>query len=236
MNAPLLLPDAWATALAGRIDDIGLSAIARFLGDEMAAGKRVFPARDDIFRALALTPPDAVKVVILGQDPYHGEGQAHGLSFSVQPGVRTPPSLRNIFKELHADLGIAPAGHGHLDHWARQGVLLLNSVLTVEMGKAASHQGKGWEKLTDAIVGQVADRAAPSVFLLWGAHAQRKAGAIDETRHLVIRSAHPSPLSAHAGFLGSRPFSLANAFLKTKGRGGIDWALPALETDAPRLL
>ncbi|EQB13111.1 uracil-DNA glycosylase [Sphingobium lactosutens] len=236
MNAPLLLPDAWATALAGRIDDIGLSAIARFLEDEMAAGKRVFPAPDDIFRALALTPPDAVKVVILGQDPYHGEGQAHGLSFSVQPGVRTPPSLRNIFKELHADLRIAPAGHGHLDHWARQGVLLLNSVLTVEMGKAASHQGKGWEKLTDAIVGQVAERAAPSVFLLWGAHAQRKAGAIDETRHLVIRSAHPSPLSAHAGFLGSRPFSRANVFLEAKGRGGIDWALPPLETDAPRLL
>ena len=236
MSTPLLLPGAWATALSGRIDDTDLTAIAQFVEGEMAAGKRVFPARDDIFRALALTPPKTVKVVILGQDPYHGEGQAHGLSFSVQPGVRTPPSLRNIYKELHADLGIAPAGHGHLDHWARQGVLLLNSVLTVEMGKAASHQGKGWEKLTDAIVAQVAERVVPSVFLLWGAHAQRKAGAIDEARHLVIRSAHPSPLSAHGGFLGSRPFSQANAFLEAQGRGGIDWALPPIETDMPRLL
>ena len=219
MSELLPLPHAWADALADRIDGAQMRALAQFLAAEKAAGKRIFPPDADIYRALALTPPAAVKAVILGQDPYHGEGQAHGLCFSVQPGVRTPPSLRNIYKEMQADLGIAPAGHGHLDHWARQGVLLLNAVLTVEMGRAASHQGKGWEMLTDAIVRTVAERAAPTVFLLWGAHAQRKAGAIDETRHLVIRSAHPSPLSAHGGFLGSRPFSRANAFLEARGRG-----------------
>ena len=236
MSELLPLPHAWADALADRIAGAQLRALAQFLAAEKAAGKRIFPPDADIYRALALTPPAAVKAVILGQDPYHGEGQAHGLCFSVQPGVRTPPSLRNIYKEMQADLGIAPAGNGHLDHWARQGVLLLNAVLTVEMGRAASHQGKGWEMLTDAIVRTVAERAAPTVFLLWGAHAQRKAGAIDETRHLVSRSAHPSPLSAHGGFLGSRPFSRANAFLEEQGRGAIDWALPPLETDAPRLL
>lgn len=146
----------------------------------------------------------------------------------MQPGVRTPPSLVNIYKEMESDLGIARAGHGFLEHWARQGVLLLNSVLTVEMGRAASHQGKGWELFTDAIVRLVAQKEEPVVFLLWGAYAQRKAGFVDQSRHLILKSAHPSPLSAHNGFLGSRPFSQANAFLEAQGRGGIDWALPPL--------
>ncbi len=236
MRGEIRLDESWRTALGAEFSEPYMQALNEFLIAEKGAGKSIFPKDGEWFRALDLTPLDKVRVVILGQDPYHGLGQAHGLCFSVQPGVRPPPSLVNIYKELEVDLGIARPGHGFLEHWARQGVLLLNSVLTVEMGKAASHQGKGWEKLTDAIVAQVAERVVPSVFLLWGAHAQRKAGAIDEARHLVIRSAHPSPLSAHGGFLGSRPFSQANAFLEAQGRGGIDWALPPIETDMPRLL
>ncbi|MCP3736028.1 uracil-DNA glycosylase [Sphingomonas sp. RP10(2022)] len=202
-----------------------------FLVAEKAAGKTVLPHSRDWFRALELTPLDAVRIVILGQDPYHGPGQAHGLSFSVRPGVAVPPSLRNIYKELHDDCGIAPAGHGHLEHWARQGVLLLNSVLTVEQGRAASHAARGWEAFTDAVVHAVADRPEPSVFLLWGAHAQKKAGFVRDVQagghHLVLRAPHPSPLSAHKGWFGSRPFSQANAFLAAHGRGTIDWTLPA---------
>jgi uracil-DNA glycosylase len=206
-----------------------MARLKAFLTAERAAGKTIYPRAGDWFAALDATPPDTVRVVILGQDPYHGPGQAHGLAFSVQPGVRVPPSLINIYKELDADLGIPPARHGHLMHWAQQGVLLLNSVLTVEAGQAASHQGRGWEALTDAVVAHVAARAAPAVFLLWGAHAQKKAARVDEGRHLVIRSAHPSPLSAHNGFFGSRPFSRCNAYLEAQGMAPIDWALP--ETD-----
>ena len=169
-------------------------------------------------------------MVILGQDPYHGPGQAHGLCFSVQPGVRTPPSLVNIYKEMASDLGIPPARHGYLKHWAEQGVLLLNNVLTVESGQAASHQGKGWEKFTDAAVAAVAADPAPKVFILWGSHAQRKAANVPglgaDGPHLILRAPHPSPLSAHNGFFGSRPFSQANAFLEAHGRGAIDWRLP----------
>lgn len=200
-----------------------------FLRAEKAAGKVIYPAGRDMFRALDLTPLDAVRVVILGQDPYHGPGQAHGLAFSVRPGVRIPPSLQNIFKELRDDLGIAPSRHGLLDHWARQGVLLLNSVLSVEAGQAASHQGRGWEGFTDAIVTLVARQQQPTVFLLWGAHAQRKAAHVEQAgggRHLLLRAAHPSPLSAHNGFFGCRHFSRTNAFLEQHGRGPIDWALP----------
>lgn len=232
MIDPTPLPEGWRAALAHDYAAPSMRALLAFLRAERAAGKRIFPAEADYFRALALTPPDAVKVVILGQDPYHGEGQAHGLSFSVRPGVRPPPSLANIYKEMQADLGIARPAHGFLDHWARQGVLLLNSVLSVEMGRAASHQGKGWEPFTDAIVRLMAQRADPVVFMLWGAYAQRKAGFVDESRHCVIRSAHPSPLSARHGFLGSRPFSRANAFLVAAGKTPIDWALPALDTDS----
>ncbi len=208
-----------------------MASLREFLLARKAQGAQIFPKGSEYFRALDLTPLEDVRVVILGQDPYHGPGQAHGLCFSVRPGVRTPPSLVNIYKELHADLGIPPARHGYLEHWARQGVLLLNSVLTVEMGQAAAHQGKGWEGFTDAIVRLVNESAPPTVFLLWGAYAQRKAAFVDSVerggRHLVIKSAHPSPLSAHNGFLGSRPFSKANAFLQAHGRGAIDWALPA---------
>ncbi len=171
-----------------------------------------------------------MRTVILGQDPYHGPGQAHGLCFSVKPGVRTPPSLINIYKELDADLGIPPARHGYLEHWAQQGVLLLNSVLTVRMGEAASHQGRGWERFTDAVIRVIAARPQPVVFLLWGSYAQKKAAFVDDVsrggRHLVLKAAHPSPLSAHNGFLGCRHFSKANAFLENQGQLPVDWKLP----------
>ncbi len=173
-----------------------------------------------------MTPPDAVRVVILGQDPYHGQGQAHGLAFSVQHGVKVPPSLANIYKELEADLGIPRPSHGNLTHWARQGVLLLNNALTVEAANAGSHQGKGWEILTDAVVEAVAARPDPTVFILWGSHAQKKAArvaALQDGPHLVLKAQHPSPLSAYKGFFGSKPFSQANAFLQAHGRGTIDW-------------
>jgi uracil-DNA glycosylase len=196
--------------------------------EQKQGGLRTFPKGAEYFRALDLTPLDEVRVVILGQDPYHGEGQAHGLCFSVRPGVRIPPSLVNIYKEMQADLGIAPARHGFLEHWARQGVLLLNSVLTVEMGRAASHQGRGWERFTDAVIRVVNEQEKPVVFILWGAYAQKKAAFVDQSRHLVLRSAHPSPLSAHNGFFGSRTFSKANAFLASHGRTPIDWQLPAV--------
>ncbi len=228
MNDRIKLDESWRTPLAEQFASPYMQALKAFLEGEKAAGKRIFPKGGEYFRALDLTPLDQVKVVILGQDPYHGAGQAHGLCFSVQPGVRPPPSLVNIYKEMQSDLGIARAQHGFLEHWARQGVLLLNSVLTVEMGQAASHQGKGWEKFTDAIIRLVNQQPKPVVFLLWGAYAQRKAAFVDSGRHLVLKSAHPSPLSAHNGFLGSRPFSQANAFLEANGRTPIDWALPPL--------
>jgi uracil-DNA glycosylase len=197
-----------------------------FLRAEKAAGKIIYPHSSNWFRALELTPLDAVRVVILGQDPYHGAGQAHGLCFSVPRGNRTPPSLVNIFKEMEADLGIARASHGNLEHWAQQGVLLLNSVLTVEAGQAASHQKRGWERFTDAIIRTVNDRTEPTVFLLWGAYAQKKAAFVDGDRHLVLNAAHPSPLAAHNGFFGCQHFSKANAFLQSAGQQPIDWALP----------
>lgn len=222
------LHDSWKTPLAEQFASPQMQALKRFLLDERARGHRIFPKGSEYFRALDLAPLDKVRVVILGQDPYHGEGQAHGLCFSVRPGVRTPPSLINIYKEIHSDLGITPPGHGFLEHWAEQGVLLLNSVLTVEMGRAASHQGKGWEQFTDAIIRLVNARPDPVVFLLWGAYAQRKAGFVDTRRHLVLKAPHPSPLSAHNGFFGCRHFSRTNAFLEAKGLKPIDWALPAL--------
>lgn len=225
---------SWAAALDPVLAGPAMAGLRTFLTAEKAAGKRILPHSRDWFAALALTPLDRVRVVILGQDPYHGPGQAHGLSFSVRPGVAVPPSLRNIFKELQSDLGIAPPAHGFLEHWARQGVLLLNTVLTVEQHRAASHAGRGWEAFTDAVVHAVADRPEPSVFLLWGSHAQKKAAFVrdvaDGGRHRVLRTRHPSPLSAHSGWFGSRPFSQANAFLTAHGRGAIDWALPPLDT------
>lgn len=226
MTQTIALHDSWKTPLLAELKSDYMQALRAFLVAEKAKGKRIFPKGSEWFRALDLTPLDAVRVVILGQDPYHGEGQAHGLCFSVKPGVRPPPSLGNIYKELKSDLGIDSPGHGFLEHWAKQGVLLLNSVLTVEMAHAASHQGKGWEKFTDAIIRLVNDRPTPVVFLLWGAYAQKKAGFVDTARHRVLKAAHPSPLSAHNGFLGCKHFSKANAFLAEKGLPPIDWALP----------
>jgi len=220
------VPESWRAALAPVLQSPSARRLDAFLGSEEAAGKTVFPPRGQRLAALELTPLDAVRVVILGQDPYHGAGQAHGLSFSVQPGVRTPPSLLNIYKELEADLGIPRPAHGNLANWARQGVLLLNAALTVEEGKAGSHAGQGWEPITDAVVAAVAKKAEPCVFLLWGNHARKKALAVPgltHSHHLVLTAPHPSPLSAHAGFLGCRHFSKANAFLEEHGRGVIDW-------------
>lgn len=224
--AEVKLEESWKRVLASEFDSAYMQELRAFLLSEKQQGRRIFPKGADYFRALDLTPIDKVKVVILGQDPYHGAGQAHGLCFSVQPGVRIPPSLVNIYKEMQSDLGIQPARHGFLESWARQGVLLLNSVLTVEEARAASHQGRGWERFTDQVIRAVNDRVPHCVFILWGSYAQKKAAFVDQSRHLVLKSAHPSPLSAHNGFLGSRPFSKANQWLEEKGRGAIDWALP----------
>ena len=224
------LHPSWLEPLKGEFDSPYMQALRAFLVAEKQAGKRIFPKGNEWFRALDLTPLNDVRVVILGQDPYHGEGQAHGLCFSVQPGVRTPPSLVNIYKELEADLGIPPARHGFLEHWAKQGVLLLNAVLTVQMGMAASHQGRGWERFTDAVIRLINARPEPVVFMLWGSYAQKKAAFVDSVdkggRHLVLKAVHPSPLSAYAGFFGCGHFSKANAFLKAHGQEPIDWALP----------
>jgi uracil-DNA glycosylase len=224
------LHQSWLEPLQGEFASPYMQALRQFLVAEKQAGKRIFPKGNEWFRALDLTPLEEVRVVILGQDPYHGEGQAHGLCFSVQPGVRTPPSLVNIYKEMETDLGIPPARHGFLEHWAKQGVLLLNAVLTVQMGMAASHQGRGWEKFTDAVIRLINARAEPVVFMLWGSYAQKKAAFVDSVdkggRHLVLKAAHPSPLSAYSGFFGCGHFSKANAFLKAHGQKPIDWQLP----------
>jgi uracil-DNA glycosylase len=221
------IPESWRPVLEPVLATQEARRLGGWLKQEETEGKRVYPPRGQRLRALELTPLDKVKVVILGQDPYHGPGQAHGLCFSVPEGVRVPPSLVNIYKELKSDLGVTPPGHGNLEHWARQGVLLLNNSLTVEAGQAGSHAGRGWEAITDACVAAVARREEPSVFILWGSHARKKAANIPElqgdTRHLVLTAPHPSPLSAHSGFFGSRPFSKANAFLEAQVRGTIEW-------------
>jgi uracil-DNA glycosylase len=229
-NESIKLHPSWAGPLSGEFAAPYMADLKRFLLAERDAGKRVFPKGCNWFRALDLTPLDEVRVVILGQDPYHGEGQAHGLCFSVPDGVRPPPSLVNIYKEMKTDLGIRQPPHGFLEHWARQGVLLLNSVLTVEMGQAASHRDRGWERFTDAVIRLVNAKREPVVFMLWGSYAQKKAAFVDTSRHLVLKAPHPSPLSAHSGFFGCRHFSQANAFLEANGRGPIDWALPQCVT------
>ncbi|MFA7441109.1 MAG: uracil-DNA glycosylase [Sphingomonadaceae bacterium] len=231
MSDSIRLHESWKQPLSDTFALPYMAALKGFLAAEKARGRRIFPKGTEWFRALDLTPLDQVRVVILGQDPYHGEGQAHGLCFSVRPGTKIPPSLMNIYKELQADLDIPPARHGFLEHWAKQGVLLLNSVLTVEMGRAAAHQGRGWEKFTDAIIRLVNAKTDPVVFLLWGAYAQRKTAFVDHDRHLVLKAPHPSPLSAHNGFLGCRHFSQANAFLEAHGQNPIDWALPEIAPD-----
>lgn len=200
--------------------------LQRFLEEERS-DRKVYPPVDEVFAALELTPLAKVKVVILGQDPYPGEGQAHGLAFSVRPAVRPPPSLQNIYQELESDLGIRPPNHGCLEHWARQGVLLLNTALTVRAGEAESHVGKGWETFTDEVLRVVSSKEEPTVFMLWGRQAQRKKRLISE-HHLGIESSHPSPLGVYRGFRGSRPFSRANEFLLQNGREPVDWQIPDL--------
>ncbi|MDE2303552.1 MAG: uracil-DNA glycosylase [Sphingomonadales bacterium] len=222
------VPESWRPALAAVLATPEARRLGGFLKAEEARGTRIYPPRGSRLAALALTPLDRVKVVILGQDPYHGPGQAHGLSFSVPAGVPVPPSLRNIFKELASDLGIAPPRHGDLSHWAAQGVLLLNTALTVEDGRAGAHRDIGWRAITAAVLAAVAQKPEPCVFLLWGSHARQAAQAVPGlggSHHLLLTAPHPSPLSAHAGFLGCRHFSQANAFLEEKGRGRIDWRL-----------
>jgi uracil-DNA glycosylase len=226
MGDEIRLNPSWLEPLKGEFEQPYMADLKRFLVNERELGKHIFPKRREWFQALNLTPLERVRVVILGQDPYHGEGQAHGLCFSVPPGIRPPPSLVNIFKELQSDLGIRPVEHGFLEHWASQGVLLLNSVLTVEMGQAASHRERGWERFTDRVINEVNRKADPVVFMLWGSYAQKKAAFVDTSRHLVLRAVHPSPLSAHGGFFGCRHFSKANLFLESRGLEPIDWALP----------
>lgn len=222
------LNDEWKTPLRQAFLSPYMSALRHFLAEERRQGKIIFPPPGEYFNALNTTPLSKVKAVILGQDPYHGRGQAHGLCFSVRRGVQPPPSLLNIYRELHMDLGITPARHGDLTHWAEQGVLLLNSVLTVEAGSAASHQGRGWEQFTDAVIRVLNEQAEHVVFILWGSYAQRKGQIIDASRHLVLKSAHPSPMAANrGGFFGCCHFSQANAYLQEHGKSPIDWSLPA---------
>ena len=223
-NPPRLRPE-WLEALGDTLSEPKMQGLARFLRDEKALGKVIYPPGAEIFSALQLTPPEAVRVVILGQDPYHGPGQAHGLSFSVPRGVGIPPSLRNIFSELADDTDVLEPVEGDLSEWAGRGVLLLNSVLTVRAGDAGSHETLGWGQLTDLIMQVVAKESRPCVFILWGKFAASKKKFIDATRHLVIESPHPSPLSSYRGFFGSKPFSRCNQFLRERGRGEIDWSL-----------
>jgi uracil-DNA glycosylase len=220
------LEPSWKARVGDYLQRDDMQALAAFLRQRKAAGARIYPPGPQIFAALDATPFDEVKVVVLGQDPYHGSGQAHGLCFSVQPGVAVPPSLQNIYKELQRDLGIAPPGHGYLMSWARQGVLLLNAVLTVEDGRAGAHAGKGWEGFTDKIVETLGREREHLVFMLWGSYAQKKGAVIDPRRHRVLKAPHPSPLSAHRGFIGCGHFSAANEYLARHGKAPIDWSLP----------
>lgn len=216
---------SWQDVLGEEKTKPYFTSIMDFVKRERAAGKTIYPPQADIFNALKYTDFENVKVVILGQDPYHGPGQAHGLCFSVQKGVPNPPSLLNIFKEIHNDLALPIPAHGCLEHWARQGVLLLNTVLTVERGQAHSHAGKGWEQFTDTVIQALNDRRKGIVFLLWGAHAQKKGALIDPIDHYILKSTHPSPLSAHRGFLGCRHFSKTNEILRKLGKTEVDWGL-----------
>jgi uracil-DNA glycosylase len=216
----------WLALLQEEFSAAYMRELALFLRERKRAGAELFPPSPQIFAAFDATPPQAVKAVILGQDPYHGPRQAHGLCFSVNPGIQVPPSLANIFRELEADLGLPPPDHGCLLPWAKRGVLLLNSVLTVERGEAGAHQGRGWERFTDRVIECLAQADEPVVFMLWGAQAQRKGQRIDGARHCILRAPHPSPLSAHRGFLGCGHFSAANRWLESVGRSPIDWSLP----------
>lgn len=222
------LEAGWKEALREEFEKPYMQELGDFLRSEKAAGKEIYPPGSQIFNALNSTPLDRVKVVVIGQDPYHGPGQAHGLCFSVLPEVKTPPSLLNIYKELKRDLNIDIAAHGCLQHWAEQGVLLLNTSLTVERGIAGSHAAKGWQLFTDKVIEVVSQHQPRLVFLLWGAHAQSKEKLIDVSKHLVLKSVHPSPLSAHRGFIGNGHFSRTNKFLAQHDLAQIDWRLPPL--------
>lgn len=220
-----IIHNDWQNVLADQFEAPYYLKLREFLKEEYSTQK-IHPDMYHIFEALELTPYDKVKVVILGQDPYHGVNQAHGLSFSVQPGVKIPPSLRNIYQEMQNDLGISPVQHGNLVSWAKQGVLMLNTVLTVREGQAYSHRGQGWEQMTDAVIKRLNEREKPIVFILWGKPAQEKIKMIDTSKHAIIKSVHPSPLSAHRGFFGSKPFSKTNHLLIEWGESPIDWQLP----------
>lgn len=221
------LHSSWLRVLGSEFEQEYMRELRAFLAARKAAGAVIYPPPAQWFNALDSTPFEQVKVVILGQDPYHGPGQAHGLCFSVRPPVPPPPSLLNIYKELQSDLVITPPGHGCLSSWAEQGVLLLNSVLTVEQGQAGAHQGKGWERFTDAVIERLNREREGLVFMLWGSYAQKKGQLVDRGKHCVLTAPHPSPLSAHRGFLGCGHFSRANAFLEQRGLAPVDWRLPA---------
>ncbi len=225
---PIKLEPSWKARVGDYLRRDDARALSAFLRERRTAGAPIYPTGPEIFAAFEATPFDAVKVVILGQDPYHGPGQAHGLCFSVRPGVPVPPSLLNIYKEIQRDLGVAPPGHGYLMPWANRGVLLLNAVLTVEAGRAGAHQGKGWEGFTDHVVDVLNREREGLVFLLWGAYAQRKGEIIDRQRHKVLKAPHPSPLSAHRGFSGCGHFSATNQYLSRRGQTPIEWSLPTM--------
>jgi len=218
----------WRSTFQEQMKEDYMKSLAAFLISQKKQGKLIYPKESQRLRAFELTPFDQVKVVILGQDPYHGEGQAHGLAFSVSPGVKPPPSLLNIYKELASDLGIKSPKHGNLESWAKQGVLLLNSVLSVQEAKPASHSKQGWEKLTDKIIQKLSDQKQELVFILWGRPAQKKGLLIDAKKHFILKSSHPSPLASYRGFFGSRHFSKTNDFLVQKNKAPIDWQLPDL--------
>jgi uracil-DNA glycosylase len=226
LNDRVKLEASWKERIGDYLDRPEMLELSAFLREQKAQGKEIYPPGPEIFSAFEHTPFDKVRVVILGQDPYHGPGQAHGLSFSVRPGVRVPPSLQNMFKEIESCLGIPRPDHGCLTTWADRGVLLLNAVLTVEAGQAGSHQGKGWEGFTDAAIDALNREREGLVFMLWGSHAQKKGQLIDGKRHCILRSVHPSPLSAHRGFMGCGHFAKANAYLIERGEQPIDWSLP----------
>ncbi len=219
------IPDSWQHVLAGEIDKPYFKRLETFV-DEERRGQTIFPPEDDVFNALKSTPYERVNVLLLGQDPYHDDHQAHGLCFSVRPGITPPRSLANIYREMRSDVGTSIPNHGYLVHWAEQGVLMLNAVLTVRAHMPNSHKGRGWETFTDAIIRTVNEKESPVVFVLWGGYARKKVPLIDTSRHTIVQSAHPSPLSARSGFFGSRPFSAINAALHAAGKPQIDWQIP----------
>lgn len=219
------IPDGWQHVLAGEIDKPYFKTLETFVEEERRT-QTIFPPENDVFNALTSTPYERVNVLLLGQDPYHDDNQAHGLCFSVRPGITPPPSLANMYREMRADVGTSTPNNGYLVHWAEQGILMLNAVLTVRAHSPNSHKGKGWETFTDAIIRTVNEKESPVVFVLWGGYARKKVPLINTSRHTIVQSAHPSPLSARNGFFGSRPFSAINAALHAAGKPQIDWQIP----------